>query len=174
MSRLELLCIDRHLVAEGVGSGYRDRAAQDTGVAEPDRARKRRVCGGGLAVPIRASSSQEEKKALISDGGGRMDGKEGGWLADGRLCQCRTRGEALLTAIKAAVGLGGTRPRARHARREVLGSKGQTVARHEQKMAEKKERHEHGHGGVRERHPRKGRRAQRRLSGLRAQEGGLS
>lgn len=58
-------------------------------------------------MPIRASSSQEEKKALISDGGGRMDGKEGGWLADGRLCQCRTRGEALLTAIKAAVGLGG-------------------------------------------------------------------
>lgn len=73
MNRLELVCIDRHLVAEKVGSGHRDRAAQDTGDTEPDQARKRRLCGGGLAVPIRQTTVK--RRGFSS----RMEA--GGWTA---------------------------------------------------------------------------------------------
>lgn len=73
MNRLEQLRIDRDSAAEKVRNEGRDRAAQDIGVAEPDRARKRRLCGGGLAVPIRQTAG--ERRGLSS----RMGA--GGWTA---------------------------------------------------------------------------------------------
>lgn len=83
MNRLELLCIDRHLDAEQVGGEGRDRAAQDTEVTEPDRARKRRLCGGGLAVPIRQTAVKRERLSSRIAAGGWTARKVAGWrIAD--------------------------------------------------------------------------------------------
>lgn len=92
MSRLERFCIDRQWDADKVGSEGRHRASQGVGAAEPDRDRLRRLGGGGWRC--RSGKQQLGEEAFISDGGGRMGGKGGGWLAGSQIMPMSDKGRA--------------------------------------------------------------------------------
>lgn len=77
------------------GSGRRRRASQGVGAAEPVRGRQRH--SGWVAVGWRCRSGKQQR-ALISDGGGRMDGKGGGWLAGSQIMPIDGQGASLLAA----------------------------------------------------------------------------